>query len=235
MIQSPRMMSPIHGHASKLGAQFVELAGWQTPQVYQTVEEEMATARHGVALADASSSGKIVVEGSPAETVLQVAWAMPATNIGQGVIGDAGRLYRLRKDQFFIHLPAGAEEDVTRHLIEVMQETGETVSVTDITHGRADLLLVGPSSPVLLSRLCGLDFHPGQFPDLTAKQSSVAKTRQLILRRDLGDMPAYSLIGARSLAAYLWETILEAGRDLDIVPIGQAAVERLQQGNRSGG
>jgi aminomethyltransferase len=233
MIQSPSMISPIHGLARKLGAQFVEIAGWQVPQVYQTVEEEVATARHGLALADASSSGKIVVEGAPSAAVLQVTWAMPATNIGQGVIGASGRLYRLRKEQFFIHIPAGQEQDVTRRLIEVTQETGERVTVTDITHGRADLLLVGPSSPVLLSRLCGVDFHPGQFPDLTAKQSTVAKTRQLILRRDMGDTPAYSLIGARSLAAYLWGTILEAGSDLDIGPIGQAALERLQQDNRS--
>ena len=61
----------------------------------------MAKARHGVALADASSSGKIVVEGSPSEAVLQVTWATPPVNIGQGVIGDSGHLYRLRKDLFF--------------------------------------------------------------------------------------------------------------------------------------
>ena len=57
-----------------------------------------------------------------------------------------------------------------------------------------------------------------------AKQSSVAKTTQLIIRRDLGEQPAYALIGGRSLAAYLWQTIMEAGQDLDIQPVGNAVL-----------
>jgi len=107
MIQSPSMISPIHGLASKLGAQFVEIAGWQVPQVYQTVEEEVATARHGLALADASSSGKIVVEGAPSEAVLKGPWAMPATNIGQGNALAGGSHFLLNVVEDVGHLPAG--------------------------------------------------------------------------------------------------------------------------------
>jgi sarcosine oxidase gamma subunit len=44
-----------------------------------------------------------------------------------------------------------------------------------------------------------------------AWQTSVAKTTQLVIRDDLDDgQPSYWLIGARSLAAYLWATLLEA-------------------------
>ena len=98
------------------------------------------------------------------------------------------------------------------------------ITVTDVTHGSAELWLIGPNSAELLSRLCGLDFHDSQFPSGTAKQSSVAKTTQLIIRRDLGEQPAYALIGGRSLAAYLWQTIMEAGQDLDIQPVGNAVL-----------
>ena len=78
-----------------------------------------------------------------------------------------------------------------------------------------------------------MDLHPKAFPNNSAKQSSVAKTSQLIIRSDrvsasgATTVTAYTLIGARSLAAYLWETVLEAGRDLGIAPIGQAALEQL--------
>ena len=68
------------------------------------------------------------------------------------------------------------------------------------------------------------------FPNGTAKQSSVAKTRQLIIRQDIGDLPAYVLIGARPLAAYLWETILQAGEDLGIQAIGITALESVSGG-----
>jgi heterotetrameric sarcosine oxidase gamma subunit len=98
-----------------------------------------------------------------------------------------------------------------------------------MTHGRAELRLIGPASAELLSRLCGLDFHPSAFPNLTARQSSLAKTTQLIIREDIGALPAYSLVGARSLGAYLWLAIMQAGRDLDIGPLGQAALDRVRE------
>lgn len=237
--QSPAKLTPIHDAARKLGANFVEFAGWQVPQVFSMAEEEVTVARQSVALADASASGKVVVEGQPAEAVLQAAWAIPSLAIGQGVIVDSKHVFRLRDDQFFIHLEPGTEGAAAKSLTGAVEKSGELVTVTDITHGRADLLLVGPRSTQLLSRLCSLDFHPDHFPDLTAKQSSAAKTRQLILRRDIKPLdappiPAYSLIGARSLAVYLWATILEAGRDLDIAPIGQAALDKLLAGNLPG-
>jgi heterotetrameric sarcosine oxidase gamma subunit len=227
---SAKKLTPIHLTAQELGAQFIEMAGWQVPRVFSTVDGEEAIARQGVVLADGSATGKILVEGGSAESVLRAVTALPSLAIGQGVIGgDFGHLYRLRNELFFFHTAPGSEEAVVQKLIESAQSLAAEVSVTDVTHGQADLILIGPYSPILLSRLCGLDFHPSQFPNLTAKQSSVAKTRQLILRRDLGEYPAFSLIGARSLANYLWKTLFEAGRDLNIAPIGQAAMARLPE------
>lgn len=103
------------------------------------------------------------------------------------------------------------------------------VTITDVTHGNAELRVVGPSASALLSKLCGLDFHAREFPNGAVKQSSLAKTVQIIARRDLGELPAYSLIGARSLAAYLWETILRAGEEFGIAPIGQDSIQTLEK------
>jgi glycine cleavage system aminomethyltransferase T len=58
-------------------------------------------------------------------------------------------------------------------------------------------------------------------------QTSVAKTHQLIIRADVIDLPAYRLIGGRALGAYVWDTLMEAGRDLQLSPIGCQALERL--------
>ena len=234
--QSPAKLTPVHDAARELGVSFVEFAGWQVPQVFTKPEEEVTVARKSVALADGSASGKIVVDGLPAEAALQAAWAIPSLATGQGVLLDSKRVFRLRVDQFFIHVEPGTEGAVVETLTEAVDKSGELVTVTDITHGRADLLLVGPQCTELLSRLCSLDFHPSQFPDLCAKQGSVAKTRQLLLRHDLktrdeAPIPSFSVIGDRSLAAYLWQTILQAGQDLDLAPIGQSALERLQAGN----
>ncbi|MCP4167432.1 MAG: hypothetical protein GY759_16305 [Chloroflexi bacterium] len=132
---------------------------------------------------------------------------MPELDIGEGAEVEHGMLYRLRKDRHFIHTAPAAEE-------------GAMAAITR---------LIGPQSADLLSRLCGLDFDSYQFPDRNARQSSVAKTRQHILHHDMGDLLAYSLIGARSLGAYLWDTISMAGRELGILPAGAEALAAIEQ------
>jgi sarcosine oxidase subunit alpha len=143
-------------------------------------------------------------------------------------VQDGRTIYRLRDDQFFISTVANDVEGITAGLTTAARKAEGLVTVTDMTHGRSQLLVIGPKAAELMSRLCGLDFQDSQFPKLAARQSSVAKTRQLILRQDTAELPAYALIGSRSLAAYLWRTTLEAGRDLRIAPIGQKTFDGLK-------
>jgi sarcosine oxidase subunit alpha len=188
-------------------------------------ESEITAARSHVALADVSDRGKIFVEGQTAESILSLPKSLA---VGEGLEQNGRTIYRLRADQFFVSTTADAVELVTAELTAAAQNATGLVTVTDVTHGRSQLLVVGPNAAVLLGRLCGLDFHDSQFPNLAARQSSVAKTRQLILRQDYGSLRLYSLIGSRSLAAYLWKVTLEAGRDLSIIPIGQETIDALK-------
>lgn len=233
--QQPSKLTPVHEVVRELGAHFIEIAGWQVAQVISTVQEEVTFASQHVALADGSASGKIMVEGKAAESLIKETWAMPPLTAGQGAIVESNSVFRLRDDQFFIRAEPVTEGELLEVLTAAAGREDLQAVVIDFTHGLADLRVVGPRSAELLRRLCGLDFHPNQFPELSAKQSSVAKTRQLILRHDLhsqdkSTLPAFSLIGARSLAPYLWQTILEAGHDLDLKPIGWSALERLPAG-----
>jgi len=222
-MNQPIKRSPLHSTAQALAAQFADEAGWQTPEIFTGVETETAAARQNVTLADASANGKIMVQGQAAAAVLLAV----SLEIGAGMATGLGHIYRLRPDLFFISTPPGAEADAVHSIRLAVPAAGDLVTVTDVTHGRAQLQLIGPNSRDLLSRLCGLDFHPAAFPNLAARQSSVAKTTQLIIRRDLGQLPAFALIGARSLAAYLYDTIMQAGRDLGIAPIGRTAIEEI--------
>ena len=76
----------------------------------------------------------------------------------------------------------------------------------------------------MLSQLCGLDFREPAFPNLAVKQTSVAKTRQMIRRRDFGPLPSYSLAGDQSVAAYLWQALMSAGREYGLRPVGVEAL-----------
>jgi heterotetrameric sarcosine oxidase gamma subunit len=216
-------LSPIYETAKRLNAKFNELDGWQVAQNFGK-----AASTESVALCDQSHNGKIRIEGPTAGAMLQ-ADELP---IGGGKAVEIGWIYRLRRDLFFVSVTSDVGETAVT-LTNQAANHPDLITVTDVTHGNAELWLIGPNSTELLSRLCGLDFHDSQFPNNTAKQSSVAKTTQLIIRHDLvapaglQTAPAYVLIGGRSLAAYLWQTILEAGQDLGIQPIGLAALRSL--------
>jgi heterotetrameric sarcosine oxidase gamma subunit len=227
----PIKQSPIYSQALKMGARFTEGAGWLIPSLFSMPETEETAARSCIVLADASSRGKVYLEGQTAESILSLPPSQPTLAVGQGIQLNDRILFRLRADQFFISTAAEDVEMVAAELTAAAQKTAGLITATDMTHGRSQLLLVGPKAAELLGRLCGLDFHDQFFPNLAARHSSVAKTRQLILRHDFdrtASLPVYSLIGACSLAPYLWETIIEAGRDRDIIPIGQHTVNELK-------
>ena len=223
--KKPIKLTPLHTIAQRLGATFTEQGGWHIPEVYTTPEGEIAAARATLALADETPNGNLLVEGDQAESVLMDAFDVSSLQINEGRDG----IYRLRHDLFFVNVLPGREVRRQKKLATTLAALEQFVTVTDITHGRAEIRAIGPDSPELLSKVCGLDFHPSAFPNETAKQSSLAKTTQLIIRRDIGELPAFSIIGVQSLGAYVWDTLMEAGREFGIVPIGRTALEALTE------
>ncbi|HLF90591.1 MAG TPA: sarcosine oxidase subunit gamma family protein [Anaerolineales bacterium] len=228
--------SPLYSTFQSLTTQFTDQNGWQVPDSISTLDVELTALRERVALTDLSASGKITVEGQQAGTVIQTIFNVdaPSLAINAGMATGPFGVYCLRKDLFFIHTTPGQEELILETLEQTIRvhppsSASDFVTVTDITHGRAEIGVFGPSGPELLSRLCGLDFHDSQFPSLTAKQSSVAKTPQIITRHDLAGIRAYALIGDRSFGVYLWETAMKAGQDLGIAAVGMKALQALAQ------
>ncbi len=179
---------------------------------------------------------------------------------GQGWRGEAGEAYCIRPDLFLVLTPPGGEGEVVARLeaargtdssrqdralgmtnLREAQSLGVTstggtvglVTVTDMTHGWAALSVMGPRSRDVLGRLCALDLADEAFPNQSVWATSVAKTRQVIVRRDVGGVPAYTLVGARSLAGYLWEALIETARAWGGAPIGARAVEALATGTEA--
>lgn len=212
----------------KAGAQFTSVDGWLIPATFTNMENEVSAARQYGGLADCSANSKFLVEGEFAEALLEEQWQTPALPVGQGAVSGNSCIIRLRADQYLISTSPG--DEAKRRLIKHdLKSTASCITITEITHGRFELRLVGPASTELLSRLCGLNFDDDYFPNMSASQSSVAKTRQLILRRDLPQLRAYSLIGDRSVAEYVWGVIIDAGTSLGIQPLGYLTLQHLER------
>ena len=221
--KTPVKLTPLYSIAQRLGATLIEQRGWRIPQIYTTLEDEVVAARERLALADETPNGKLLLEGDQVESVVMDAFDLGSLKINEG----RGGIYRLRNDLFFISTTPGREVRAQKKLTTTLKASEQFVTVTDITHGRAEIRVIGPHSQELLSKVCGLDFHPSAFPNETAKQSSLVKTTQLIIRCDIGELPAFSIIGVQSLGPYVWDTMMEAGREFGVVPIGRAALAVL--------
>lgn len=215
-------LSPLHYRLQSLDAEFVGRDGWQVAERFPEGGQDAAS--RGVALADESANGKLQVQGEDAEGLVGAAFSAPPLAVGKSASIEApgpGRVCRLRRDLFFIRTgPAEVAAALDRLRREPGASENAETAVTDLTHGRSELRLIGPAAPELLSKVCGLDFDLERFLDGDARQSSVAKTRQLIVRGDLGGLPSYSLIGGRSLGAYLWDTLMQAGAEFAVAPLG---------------
>lgn len=228
-MDTPLQRSPLDQVARQAGAEFAPWGGWDVAQRYpgEPAPGDLFASGRSVALVDESANSKLVVEGRGAAAFLGRLWNLPELDQGRSAAAGPGRVYRLRLDQYLLHAPPGSGPEAMAVLEAGLAATDGIMALTDITPGRAEVLLVGPDSAALLSRLCGLDFSAAQFPPGMALFTSVAKTRQLLIRADIDLLPAYRLVGARSLAIYLWETIMTAGQDLGITPLGRLALAGL--------
>jgi len=126
----------------------------------------------------------------------------------------------------------------------------ELVSVVELfTHGRALMRLTGADAPHLLAKVCSVDFADRVTPDGTAFRSSVAKVATDVVRDDRPGAPqatppgapqasssgtrSYLLHCERSSGQYLFDAILDAGREFGIEPDGFTGTGSRATGSRT--
>lgn len=233
----PPRRSPLHATHTALGATFYEGAGWQMPSAYKSTEEEVAAVQQRVGICDISAAGVLRVRGGQVYDVLVTLFDEAPAAVGDVVVihSDDGRarMAGLTRDECLILTRPSTHAEI--HTVE--QEIARTanddqfVSVVDQTSALAGLLIAGPAGRALLSKLCALSFHPDTFPDLHVAQSSLATVHATIIRNDLGDVPAFEIYVDRSYAVYVWESVVDAGHEFGIAPVGWTAIKSLVDSN----
>jgi sarcosine oxidase, subunit alpha len=246
--EAPKKLTALHYHHLAAGAQMVDDDGWQRPERYGAVEEEVAATRSRVGLADISPVGKLDVKLATNDERRTTNESMASrANLGY----NSGELSALVVGRWsFIDLPGGrasrvrccqlgadhrlvltAPEDVREASqglgASQSQELLERAYATDVTSVLAGLALVGPRSREVLRKLTALDVSPAAFPDGAVAETGVAGVHAVLLRGDLGGAPAYELYVTRDVAEFVWDAILDAGREYDIALLGMLAYRSL--------
>lgn len=195
--------SPAAGPSSRLGAVFVEEAGWEIPASLGDDAAERAAIRDRVAIADVTPRAKVDLRGRiPAGLPLPVATFIARISAEWAVV-------------------LGGPDAETRLIGAIEPLAGPGAMVTDVTHLFGGFALAGPDLPVVLERTTSWDpttLAPGE-----AAGAPIAEVRALVVRRDLS-VPALEVYVPTELARYAWEALSGVVSELGGAPVGWRAL-----------
>lgn len=102
-------------------------------------------------------------------------------------------------------------------MARVPDDDEQSVTIVDVTHGRALMRLTGADAPALLAKVCAINLADAVTPNGAAFRSSVAKLVTDVVRDDRPDgAPSYLLHCERSSGQYLFDSLLDAGAEFGI-------------------
>ena len=99
------------------------------------------------------------------------------------------------------------------------------IYVTDVTSVYTQLLLAGPRSRDVLGKLTSLNLSESVRGNRTCAQATVAHVHAIVLRKDVAGIPAFHLLVGRDYGESVWESVLHAGHEFHITPLGLEAAE----------
>ena len=116
---------------------------------------------------------------------------------------------RLGPDEWLLHGPEDAADTLSGVIAAVLGDIPH--AVIDIGHRHAGLQLEGPKTADMLNAGCPLDLANKAFPTGAATRTLLGKAEIILWRRS--DTPTYVIECGRSFAPYVWDFLVEAGRE----------------------
>ena len=253
----PKRRLPLHEWHESAGASFVCTGLWLRPLVYsraggwEAVLREARAVRRAVGITDASSLGKIDVQGPDAARFLDFVYAnrFASLPVGRsrygimlredGILLDDGTTSRLGPEQFLVTTTTANAVAVLEHLEFYLQAvcTELDVVLTDVGDQWAQLAVAGPRSREVVARVVsGLDLSNEAFPFMAAGRACIAGVPGRLFRISFSGELAYELAVPAGSALPVWSALLEAGREFAIAPYGLDALNtlRIEKGHVTG-
>ena len=246
---APSRETPMHPWHEKHGAVFEDVGDWRRPCYFPRPGEDMANAtareckaaRSSAALMDASTLGKIDVQGADAAAFMDMIYT---NNIGglaagkcryalmlreDGMVYDDGVVARLGENHFHLTTSTGHAAGVMAWLEEWLQTEWPHLRVfcTSVTEQWAVAALVGPKAREILSSLCQLPSDE-EFPFMSVCNAEVAGVSARIFRVSFSGESAFEINVPARYGLHVWEQIAAAGQAHNITPYGTETMRVLR-------
>ncbi|WOT39166.1 sarcosine oxidase subunit alpha family protein [Streptomyces coeruleorubidus] len=250
-LHDPIRVTALHQWHVEHGALFENVGQWKRPWYYPRDGEDMeaavlrecAAAREGVAFMDASTLGKIDVQGPDAGVFLDLLYTnmISTLKVGMirygvmcrpdGMVFDDGTVIRLAPDRFLVTTTTGNAAAVLDWMEEWLQTEWPELKVhcTSVTEQWATVALVGPKSREVLGSLAPrLAVANDDFPFMAWRETAVAGIEARVCRISFSGELAYEINVSPWQALALWQALYEAGAPYGITPYGTETMHVLR-------
>jgi len=251
----PVRPTPIYEKLKAHGAVFAETFGWERAKwfdssghgeqysfrrnnSYNSVAKECMAVRERVGLLDLTSFAKYEISGSDAKTFLQricanripkreggVALVHMLTDLG-GIECEA-TITRIEENKYYALSGAVAETHDYDWLVQhILPE--EKVTASNVTDEYGVLVLAGPRSRDVLSKLTDADLSNAGFPWLRGKTIDVSGIKTLALRVSYAGELGWELHIPMQNVAELYDSLMDTGTEFGIGNFGTYAMNSLR-------
>ncbi|MFI2437530.1 sarcosine oxidase subunit alpha family protein [Streptomyces sp. NPDC018693] len=251
VLSDPVRTTAIHEWHVAHGALFENVGQWKRPWYYPQDGEDMeaavlrecAATRESVGFMDASTLGKIDVQGPDAGVLLDRLYTnmMSTLKVGMirygvmcrpdGMVFDDGTVIRVAQDRFLVTTTTGNAATVLDWMEEWLQTEWPELKVhcTSVTEQWATVALVGPKSREVLGSLAPqLAVANEDFPFMAWREATVAGIDARVCRISFSGELAYEINVSPWRALALWEAVYEAGAPYGITPYGTETMHVLR-------
>jgi len=241
----------IHEWHAEHGALFEDVGNWKRPwyfpkkgeDLHAAVKRECLAVRNSVGILDASTLGKIDIQGPDAVKLLNWMYTNPwgKLEVGKcryglmldenGMVFDDGVTVRLADQHFMMTTTTGGAARVLTWLERWLQTEWPDMRVrlASVTDHWATFAVVGPNSRKVVQKVCqDIDFGNEAFPFMSYRNGTVAGARARVMRISFSGELAYEVNVPANAGRAVWEALMAAGAEFDITPYGTETMHVLR-------
>jgi sarcosine oxidase subunit alpha len=246
----PVRYTALHSWHLKNGAEFEDVGQWKRPWYFPKRGEDMHAAvgreckavRDSVGILDASTLGKIDIQGADAREFLNRVYtnAWTKLDVGKaryglmckedGMVFDDGVTACLADNHFVMTTTTGGAARVMQWL-EIYHQTEWPelkVYFTSVTDHWATMTLSGPNSRKLLAEVTDIDLSKEAFPFMAWKEGLVGGVPARVFRISFTGELSYEVNVQADYAMGVMEKIVEAGKKYNLTPYGTETMHVLR-------
>ena len=255
----PTRKTPMHSWHEKNNAVWVDAGAWKRPRYYKRGNENLFEAskreaknvREHVGICDVTTLGKIDIKGPDAAEFLNRVYtnAWLKLPVGKarygvmlredGIVMDDGTTTRISENHYHMTTTTAQAANVLSHLEYYLQIVWPelNVNVVSTTEQWAGAALAGPKSRDVLSKLFpDLDVTNEGLPFMGYTEGKLFGIDAKIFRISFSGELAYEINVKSDNGLFMWEKIIEIGKEFNMQPYGTEALStlRIEMGHVAG-